>query len=248
MEQFARIAAIVAGILFGGWALSSVIWVWTKKQIYAYGGSALSVVGIILMGLSIYKTIDVKAAPDGIGIKLAELEKLLNEQRQREVRTKLASIPSDFDKRLASMDLNIREQNTVLAQFRRLDSGDRMVVQRANGTVDPNDSSWIFPKSTTGAGGLIGAPFSTMKLADGTVIYNYFPDTSNPKYLQNLQDQIAIARRNGDAEELSSLTIRLAQFYQARGDLYTALVNYREGLAMLESQIAKSRTPEPEKK
>jgi hypothetical protein len=113
LEQLARIAAIAAGIIFGSWALSSVIWVWTKKQIYAYGGSALSVVGIVLMGLSIYKTVDVRAAPDGIGIKLADvLEKALKEQAeaQKATQTKLAQLPSDIGPKLAEVEKALKEQ------------------------------------------------------------------------------------------------------------------------------------------
>jgi hypothetical protein len=74
LETIVRVIAIGAGVFFGSVAISCVSWVWFKRQIFAYGGSALSVAGIILMGLSIYKTIDVQAAPDGIRLKLAELE------------------------------------------------------------------------------------------------------------------------------------------------------------------------------
>jgi hypothetical protein len=232
MEQFARIAAIAAGILFGGWALSSVIWVWTKKQIYAYGGSALSVVGIILMGLSIYKTIDVRAAPDGIGIKLAEMEKLLKDQGQAQqaTQTKLAQFPSDLGQKITELDKTVKEQRAVqAAQFQKLDVGGS-IIQRTSGTASPqiSDDYWLLPKTTAKDG----------NIKDGTSFW-YFPDRpSDAKYIniKGLQNQITAARAMSDPSELSSLLMKLGQAYQASGKVAEALTSYREGLALLETQ------------
>jgi hypothetical protein len=238
MEQFARIAAIAAGILFGGWALSSVIWVWTKKQIYAYGGSALSVVGIILMGLSIYKTIDVRAAPDGIGIKLAEMEKLLKDQGQAQqaTQTKLAQFPSDLGLKITELDKTVKEQGAVqAAQFQKLDGGGSM-VQRTSGTASPqiSDDYWLLPKTTVKYGNII----NSINKPDGTSIW-YFPDPSDAKYIEGLQNQITAAKAKSDSSELSSLLMKLGQAYQASGQVAEALTSYREGLALLETQPKK---------
>jgi hypothetical protein len=264
MEQFARIAAIAAGIVFGGWALSSVIWVWTKRQIYAYGGSALSVVGVILMGLSIYKTVDVHAAADGIGIKLSEVEKLLKEQgqAQQETQSKLASLPSDLGSKIADLDKTVKEQGSVqAAQLRKLDNFNG-IVQRASALKDPatapvwywdypsTDPGGFYPQSTTSANAQKLHIGSFKMLPDGAAIYGFSPDYSDPAYIARLQGKISKAKADkGDhAPELQPLFMSLGDTYKAQGKLDDALAAYSQGLALLKEQAKTPSAPEPEKK
>jgi len=64
-ELVARIAAFLAGIGLGGAALATATVIWGRKQIFGYGGSALCVAGVLLLGLSIYSSIRISVSPTG---------------------------------------------------------------------------------------------------------------------------------------------------------------------------------------
>jgi hypothetical protein len=257
MEQYARIGAIVAGIIFGGWALSSVIWVWTKKQIYAYGGSALSVVGVILMGLSIYKTVDVKAAPDGIGLKLSEMETLLKQQTasQAETQKKLAQIPTEFGAKLTALDKVVKDQGAIqLAQFNELKASTSL-VQRANATVD-NDY-WVYPSPTTGTSN----PFITKyiaanksKLPAGTVMLPYDFDFAYPVVPAKPSSEVASKQvrtaieKGSNPKELSGAYITLGDALKRESKITEALDAYSAGIQALKEELKTPKAPEPEKK
>jgi len=51
----AHVLAVLAGVLFGSAAISTGSWVWLKKQIFAFGGSALCGSGVVLLGLKVLK-------------------------------------------------------------------------------------------------------------------------------------------------------------------------------------------------
>jgi hypothetical protein len=239
LEQLARIAAIAAGIVFGSWALSSVIWVWTKKQIYAYGGSALSVVGIVLMGLSIYKTVDVRAAPDGIGIKLAEVEKALKEQAeaQKATQTKIAQIPTDIGPKLVELDKTIKEQASVqTAQLRNW---------TFQNTYDPDI------RYSTGVKNVTTAAMSTndhratapmkmdfVKSDDGkTSMMVFMPDLANPAYIEKLQKEISEATEKYGPSHISlvSLYMSLGNAYLSKDDRENAAKTYEKGVQILKA-------------
>jgi tetratricopeptide (TPR) repeat protein len=79
----ARITAIFAGVFFGSMAISSASWVWVRKQIFAYGGSALSGAGVILIGLSIWHSVEFGVTARFLTLKLAqEIASLLQSQRE----------------------------------------------------------------------------------------------------------------------------------------------------------------------
>jgi hypothetical protein len=75
----AHVLAVVAGVIFGSAAVSSACWVWLRKQIFAYGGSALCGAGVVLLGLSIWHSVEFGVTGSGMSLKLqaAELEKKL---------------------------------------------------------------------------------------------------------------------------------------------------------------------------
>src|SRR5690348_2161437 len=64
LEAFAPYA-IILGMLLGTLMIVSVVWIWIKQQTFAFGGSILTVFGVVLVGLSIWGTVTVKVSPDG---------------------------------------------------------------------------------------------------------------------------------------------------------------------------------------
>jgi hypothetical protein len=59
----AAVVAIFAGVIFGALSVCSVAWVWVTKRAFGLGGSALSVAGVVLLGMSIFKTVEFRAGP-----------------------------------------------------------------------------------------------------------------------------------------------------------------------------------------
>jgi hypothetical protein len=251
MEQYARIGAIVAGIVFGSWALSSVIWVWTKKQIYAYGGSALSVVGVILMGLSIYKTVDVKAAPDGIGIKLAEIEKAVKNQgdAQQAAQQKLAQLPSDLGQKITALDQTVKQQGQIqAAQLKKLE-GTASVIQRASTTGEKlTDGLVFFPAS--GSGLLYGKRAGATKLPDGsnfiTFDYTIPPAEKSSDILERIKK--TAEEKDSKSPEISGLYMSLGDAYKKEDRIPQAIDAYSAGIQALKDQAKTPKAPEPEKK
>ena len=75
----ARVLAVLAGVVFGSVSISSACWVWVRQQIFGYGGSSLCGAGVILLGLSIWHSVDFGVGGTGLTLKLqAALERLQN--------------------------------------------------------------------------------------------------------------------------------------------------------------------------
>jgi hypothetical protein len=231
VEQIARIVAIGTGIVFGAAAISSVSWVWLRRQIFAYGGSALSVTGIILIGLSIYKTVDVRAAPDGIGIKLAEVERLLRDQAeaQKATQTKLAQVPTDIGPKLIQLDKAVKEQGALqAAQLKEFKSTYDPFVRYTTGSKDPT----IDYKAT--------APMKMdfVKGDDGkTSMMVFAPDFKDPAYIEQIRREIGEAERKYGSSHMSlvSLYMALGDAYLAKDAKDDALSNYERGVQILRS-------------
>ena len=68
----ARVIAIFAGTVFGSLAISVASWVWLRKQIFAYGGSALCAAGVVLLGLSIWHSVEFGVTATGLNFKAAQ--------------------------------------------------------------------------------------------------------------------------------------------------------------------------------
>jgi hypothetical protein len=75
----AHVLAVIAGVVFGSAATSTACWVWLRKQIFAYEGPALTGAGVVLLGLSIWNSVEFGISSAGMNMKLqAELERQSN--------------------------------------------------------------------------------------------------------------------------------------------------------------------------
>ena len=63
MEQPTEAAALVAyvGLAIGSVAMLGVTWVWVQKQVFGKGGAVLSVLGVALIGLTVYSKVSISA-------------------------------------------------------------------------------------------------------------------------------------------------------------------------------------------
>jgi hypothetical protein len=65
----AQTLAIVAGILFGGIAIVVACFVWLRKQVFGFGGAALCIAGLLLLSLSIWRSVEVGVSATGITLR-----------------------------------------------------------------------------------------------------------------------------------------------------------------------------------
>ncbi|MEW8627047.1 MAG: hypothetical protein AB2551_14940 [Candidatus Thiodiazotropha sp.] len=65
MDQSIVVIALWAGIIFGSLLLGSVIFVYVRHREFGVGGSILTPFGVMLLGLSVWKTVDISVTADG---------------------------------------------------------------------------------------------------------------------------------------------------------------------------------------
>ena len=70
-------AVVLVGLIVGAAALGTACAVWYRKQEFGIGGATLSVVGVILIGLSIWSGVTFSITADGLQVELDSLEERL---------------------------------------------------------------------------------------------------------------------------------------------------------------------------
>lgn len=98
MEQQITNFALILGLIMGASSIGVVLFVFVKNQTYGVGGIFLTLFGVVLLGLSIWKTIDISVSPNGeVQAKFQSFEK--------EIRKKLAETSNRIDEvtKLATM-------------------------------------------------------------------------------------------------------------------------------------------------
>ena len=68
MDQSIVVIALWAGIIFGSLLLGSVAFVYVRHREFGLGGSILTPFGVMLLGLSLWKSVDISVSADG-GLK-----------------------------------------------------------------------------------------------------------------------------------------------------------------------------------
>lgn len=54
-------SVLCVSLVFGSLSLGSTIWVYIKHRVFGFGGTILSITGIILIGMSVWKSIEIQA-------------------------------------------------------------------------------------------------------------------------------------------------------------------------------------------
>jgi hypothetical protein len=101
----AHVLAVLAGVLFGCAAIATACWVWLRKQIFAFGGSALCGSGVVLLGLSIWHSVEFGVSGSSISLKL---------QAQLEQQFKA------IDAHVAALDHELQQSSAAVADVREI--------------------------------------------------------------------------------------------------------------------------------
>ncbi len=75
MEQW----VYVVGLVLGTFAIVAACGVWVRKQLFGAGGTVLSLVGLILVGLSVWKSVEISVTEGTVSVRLERLEQDLAE-------------------------------------------------------------------------------------------------------------------------------------------------------------------------
>ncbi|MEM7765183.1 MAG: hypothetical protein AAF290_14045 [Pseudomonadota bacterium] len=80
MEPDLILVTQIAGIALGSVLLLSVAWVWVRKQVMGVGGLGMSAIGMVLISLTLWQSIELRVSRDGVEVGLIrELEQRLTE-------------------------------------------------------------------------------------------------------------------------------------------------------------------------
>lgn len=66
--------AFTVALVLGSLMLACVCYVYVRHQVFGIGGSALSGLGVVLIGMSVWKTVDVAFDEKGVRAKLEQVE------------------------------------------------------------------------------------------------------------------------------------------------------------------------------
>lgn len=95
-----RDAAFVLGLVLGTLAIVSACWVWLRRQTFGVGGGVLSMVGLVLVGLSVWSTAKVQVSPTGgLSAEFERLERQVDElaERNAEVAEEVVKVAEAVD-------------------------------------------------------------------------------------------------------------------------------------------------------
>ena len=76
------IAVMVVGLIIGSAAVLTACFVWLRKQVFGTGGIVLSLVGVILIGLSIWSNVSIQFAEGRFSAEFNRLQAQLDEMAE----------------------------------------------------------------------------------------------------------------------------------------------------------------------
>ena len=118
MEAKIVFTALILGLVFGSLMLCSLLFVYIKHKTFGLGGSVLTVFGVMLLGLSIWKTVEISITPKGeIEAKFEALEKRVEDVR--EIGNSTITKVDEIDK---AQNLVIREITNVRSSMYKIEN------------------------------------------------------------------------------------------------------------------------------
>jgi hypothetical protein len=117
MEAKIAFTALIFGLVFGSLMLCSLLFVYIKNKTFGLGSSVLAVFGVMLLGLSIWKTVEISVTPEGeIKAKFEALEKRVEDVR--EIANSTTAKVEEIDK---AQNLVIREITNVRSSMYKIE-------------------------------------------------------------------------------------------------------------------------------
>ena len=109
-----------AGIALGALLIVSVAWVWLQKQIFGMNGAGIGLIGVVLVGLTLWSSVSVSYSDEGFAFELTRLQERIDQaetelQQATEQLTAVRSTNADLSERLSELSAVTVSQNTRFA-------------------------------------------------------------------------------------------------------------------------------------
>lgn len=75
--------ALVVGMVFGAVMIGSVCIVFVKRSTFGMGGGTLSVLGVLLIGMSVWSTARIEVSPEGLKFQVEQLRERVEDVQER---------------------------------------------------------------------------------------------------------------------------------------------------------------------
>lgn len=75
--------ALVVGMVFGALMIGSVCVVFVKRSSFGLGGGVLSVLGVLLIGMSVWSTARFEVSPEGLKVQVEQLQERVEAVQER---------------------------------------------------------------------------------------------------------------------------------------------------------------------
>jgi hypothetical protein len=123
----AHVLAVLAGVVFGAAAISTACWVWLRKQIFAFGASALCGSGVVLLGLSIWHSVEFGINGNSIPLKLQSALQTIDakvaviDQALQQNSAAVADL-KQIDAKVAAIDQALQQNSAAVADLKQIDA------------------------------------------------------------------------------------------------------------------------------
>ena len=134
MEAKIVFTALILGLVFGSLMLCSLLFVYIKHKAFGLGGAVLTVFGVMLLGLSIWKTVEISVTPKGeIDAKFEVLEK-----RVEDVREIADSTTAKVEEIDTAQNLVIREITNVQSSMYKIEDHIKYFEAPGGAVAEPS--------------------------------------------------------------------------------------------------------------
>ena len=120
MDPSITSAALILGLILGSLMLISVVFVFAKHQAFGMGGTLMTPFGVLLLGLSIWKTAEISVTPEGgLAAKFESLEQQVADinEEQKTTSEQVRQVSNQSQRFNASI-VALQRQTQVLDQQR----------------------------------------------------------------------------------------------------------------------------------
>jgi len=118
------------GLAMGAAFVASVCFVWVSKHTFGTGGAVMSFAGVLLIGLSVFKTANLNVGSDGVSLAF--------EARLKEVADNAAAVSQELTNLSTSVEAN---QTGILGVLSRLEDSHVVDANAARALREPLQST-----------------------------------------------------------------------------------------------------------
>lgn len=129
----------ITGIVLGSILLLSVAWVWVRKQVLGFNGFGMSIIGMLLISVTLWQKMNIEVSPDGLKVEVEQLRERVNDaERELKVTKREVSAVETRNRMLSNTVVELT--NVATQQNESYNRLQRELVRKNiidNGLVQP---------------------------------------------------------------------------------------------------------------